>query len=186
VLEFRKLVSPFGTPTEKNWQFFEHEGELFCMYSIAPYVIGRVSGTTLELVINEPAPFDWPFGVPHGGTPPVRVNDEYFTFFHSDLTLSSRRVYVAGVLSFEARRPFRITGYHPEPVMRAGKDNRDHARLYVVYPGGAIFEDGLWQIAYGWHDMKCKLLRLPHSVVLKGFHRFDTGRLASTVEETQP
>ena len=29
---------------EKNWGFFEHEGELFCVYSISPFVILRVDG----------------------------------------------------------------------------------------------------------------------------------------------
>lgn len=76
---------------EKNWMFFDHDGELLAVYSIAPHVILRVT-----LAGNGPVPctplfstawdvraYAQSYGLPCGGAPPVRCGDLYLSVFHS-------------------------------------------------------------------------------------------------------
>lgn len=68
-----------GRTHEKNWGFFESDGRLLFVYSIQPEHI------VMDLRMNEVArtecKFPWTWGQPRGGTPPVRVGDEYVSFF---------------------------------------------------------------------------------------------------------
>ena len=76
---------------EKNWMLFEHEGELLAEYTITPHVI-------LRLNLDGPGPIhcqriyqvDWDasvysrqYGEPRGGSPPIKIGDTFYTFFHS-------------------------------------------------------------------------------------------------------
>ncbi len=76
---------------EKNWMIFDHAGDLWAVYTIAPHVI-------LQLDLRDPAVIrcrrryvtEWDvsayarrWGEPRGGSSPVRVGDAYYVFFHS-------------------------------------------------------------------------------------------------------
>ncbi len=67
---------------EKNWQFFSHMGCLMCVYKIRPHVILKcVNGFMSEVCTTE-----WgEDGQPQllGGTPPITLDGEYLSFFHS-------------------------------------------------------------------------------------------------------
>jgi hypothetical protein len=76
---------------EKNWLFFEHEGDLLAVYTIAPHVILRaeLSGTG-PIVCRPVCNTAWDvsayaarWGEPRGGTPPMRWGEVYLSFFHS-------------------------------------------------------------------------------------------------------
>lgn len=81
---------------EKNWMFFEHDGELFAVYQIAPHTILRVNldghGTIpCRRIYTTPwdvTPYTKEYGLLGGGTPPVRQGNEYLSFFHSQQPLS--------------------------------------------------------------------------------------------------
>ena len=81
---------------EKNWMFFEHDGELFAVYQIAPHTILRVNLAGLGPIVCKPihttawdvSPYADRFGQPCGGAPPVRRGEVYVSFFHSRRPLS--------------------------------------------------------------------------------------------------
>lgn len=81
---------------EKNWLFFEHDGELLVVYTIAPHTILRAEFSGAGPIVCRPVfQTDWDvsayaarWGEPRGGTPPVRVNDVYVSFFHSRYPLN--------------------------------------------------------------------------------------------------
>ena len=162
--EFFRLESPIGFLREKNWEFFDYEGELFAIHSIQPHLIGRVRGARLVDISSVNEKYDWNFGLPRGGSPPIRVGDEYFCFFHSSYTHDERKVYVTGVHTFEAKPPFLLARWDPEPLSVAGVDHRTNGPL-VVFPGSAFLEGSDWIIAYGWHNSQCRILRVPAEVV---------------------
>lgn len=83
---------------EKNWMFFDHEGDLLAVYTIAPHVILRAELTGAGPVVCRPvyqtawdvSPYAARWGEPCGGTPPVRHNDVYVSFFHSRYPVNRR------------------------------------------------------------------------------------------------
>ncbi len=177
---------------EKNWTLFEHDGALLAVYSIAPHIILRVfpdaGGDSIPCTrIHED---DWDssayssrFGVLRGGTPPIRVGNLYFSFFHSLYSVSSpRRLlhriihgrgtrtcrYAIGFYGFSASPPFRAQSFAPIPVMLPPRSNLAVGKQLnrkvdrVVYPCGAVFLDGLWAVSFGIHDAQCGIRLFSH------------------------
>lgn len=76
---------------EKNWMLFEHEGDFYAIYSIAPHQVLRVDLRGRGPVHCTPCyTQNWDIGVysrrygePRGGAPPVRDGDVYYSVFHS-------------------------------------------------------------------------------------------------------
>lgn len=76
---------------EKNWMLFDHEGDLFAIYQIAPHIILRLDFGGHGPVLCKPEYISkWDttiyarhFGTPRGGTPPVLIGKQYISVFHS-------------------------------------------------------------------------------------------------------
>lgn len=180
------LNSPDGAQVEKNWQFFSHEGDLLCIYTIAPeHRIYAVRGNTMREIARTPFPYQWPYGEPRGGTPPVRIGDNYFSFFHSSLRGGDWRTghglfrhYYGGCYSFAAKAPFHVTGFSQWPLLMPCEPTGQHraaweawqcARMRVVFPAGLLFEDGDFVVSYGVHDAACHIARFAFSEVTETF-----------------
>src|SRR5579871_2580756 len=67
---------------EKSWAMFEHDGELYCVYSISPHRILRIRGDRAELAYETPTNACWKGGKLRGGASPVRVGNSWYHFFH--------------------------------------------------------------------------------------------------------
>lgn len=138
--------------TQKNWVFFSHEGEQHFVYQYAPFQVVKddklFSGKSLT----------WKYGEIRGGTPPVRVGDHYYTFFHSRLD-HGRSKYYAGCLAFEARAPFHPVAMTREPLLVATnrEPNLSWAPL-VVFPCGALYRNETWTVSLGINDTNCGLV----------------------------
>ena len=142
---------PARNSWEKNWQFFEHDGELFAVYSVAPHKILRIQGDSAELAYETGTPAPWNPGTEiRGGAAPVRIGDEWYCFFHSR---DSNRVYNAGLYTFEARPPFRVTRIIPAPILIADPSTKPRGQYTpVVFPCGAVRRGDEWVISMGVHD----------------------------------
>jgi predicted GH43/DUF377 family glycosyl hydrolase len=146
------------TPVEKNWQFFEHEGELYSIYSVSPHVILHHCDRRAKKFAETPARLHWPGCYLRGGAPPVRVGDEYYHFFHSVDVRRAPKVYSMGLYTFEARPPFAVRRVAAGPIL--SPDDYDwppHLIASVVFPCGAVLRDGRWLISYGYHDYECRV-----------------------------
>ena len=141
---------------EKNWGFFDHDGELMAVYDIAPrHKVLRVEGYKAELwgETDVPPELVQAVGLPRGGAPPIRVGDEYWCFYHGVVKLGRHRQYGMGLYCFEARPPFRITRYSPAPLLWADEQDRwGDAHPGVIWPGGAILKGDVWQVGMGYQD----------------------------------
>jgi predicted GH43/DUF377 family glycosyl hydrolase len=159
-------VSGSDQGQEKNWVFFEHEEQLYFLYDTVPlevvaYDFDRdATGATMR---TWPA-LDWFWGKIRGGTPPVRLGDCYYSFFHSALRHQGRWTYYAGLVTFRAELPFRIHQISSQPLLagqwEAGADKS------VIFPGGAVYEQG-WTIACGVNDRRCALFTFSHDEVTR-------------------
>ena len=76
---------------EKNWTPFEHEGDLYAVYSIHPHVVLRLDFERDDAVVCRPIhAVTWDaeayvrrWGELRGGAPPLRWGDRFVSFFHS-------------------------------------------------------------------------------------------------------
>lgn len=150
---------------EKNWAFFEFEERLHFVYLMDPHTVVKTENAKV-LTDYMTDGFRWEYGEARGGTPPIRIGDEYWGFFHSSLdNPKRRRRYYMGAYAFEAKPPFKITRYTPEPLLAASEDDPVKDKLpYCVFPCGAILErDKSWLVTGGCNDCRCFWIRIPHS-----------------------
>jgi predicted GH43/DUF377 family glycosyl hydrolase len=151
---------------EKNWTFFEYEGELHAIYSIRPHRVLKIQGTEAVEHSLTPGCPPWVGGHWRGGAAPCKIGEEYWCFCHGKID-SNPFVYSIGLYCFEARPPFRVTRYTPEPLFWAdGKDippELNWAR--VVFCNGAILENGIWKCSAGIHDCHSDIFEFSHEEV---------------------
>lgn len=139
-------------PMEKNWVPFVEGDELRMVYAVEPrhQVLAIENGRAERLPAREPG-FSWEWGQVRGGAAPVRVGDEWYHWFHATGQQGGRPYYTAGLYTFEARAPYRVRRFIPEPLLEGDRPNDEGKR--VVFPCGAILKDGKWIVSYGWNDV---------------------------------
>jgi FkbM family methyltransferase len=176
---------------EKNWTFFEHGGRLYAVYAIAPHKVLAIDGERVELAYEVPTPAPWGPGTEmRGGASPVRVGDQFYSFFHSRSEVNGLLVYTAGLYTFDARPPFRVRRIIPEPILVADPATKPADQYAaVVFPGGAVLCDGRWVIAAGVHDRWTELYQfdaaaLERRLVRVGFPNWWSYRRETNDNET--
>ena len=159
-----------ATKPEKNWVFFEHDGMVHLVYSVFPHRVVQMPWKQVgREYLTKKLNVLWRHGEPRGGTPPVRVGDEYFSFFHSATFWRVRsRKYHAGVYAFSAEPPFEITRMSVMPLLNGSESDPVRAHLPLcVFPAGAFFENGIWTVALGVNDCRSAWMRIPHAELLQ-------------------
>lgn len=148
---------------EKNWLWFHDGKDWFFVYSFAPHAV--VQPGSMEVHETKAPTHLWPYGEIRGGTPPIRVGDEYITLFHSSLPWSGKqKQYFMGCYAFEAKAPFRVTRITPVAILTGSEeDSRTLGGPLVVFPCGALFEHDEWKVVFGVNDETCAYIKIPHS-----------------------
>ncbi len=150
-------------PWEKNWQFFDVDGQLRAVYSIAPQIVLRIAGEQVQREFETPWPCTWSPTMLRGGASPVLVGDEFYSFFHSKCDTGDRPIYSLGLYTFDARPPFAVRRIAPGPLMVP--DPADHSgdrKPFVIFPAGAVFDPDYnrWLVSYGYHDHAVRIAEL--------------------------
>lgn len=159
-----------GSAHEKNWVWLNRGNRWHFVYSFQPHMVVEVIDTMRvrehKSAIKPPVP--WQYGQIRGGTPPVKVGDEYVTFFHSSLAWQGRKKrYYCGAYAFQAQPPFAVTRMTKEYLLcGSDQDTRILDGPLVTFPGGAIFNDGLWTVVFGCNDEASGWVRIPHDELL--------------------
>lgn len=163
---------------EKNWVWFVHDGQLHMVYMTTPkHHVVSFDGTLKpqEIYQTEWHYGAWKYGQQQGNTPkigggtsPIRIGDEYFTFMHSSTLMENkRRRYHMGAIAFEAKPPFCITKITPEPILSGSKyDQWSERKPPCTFPGGAILRDEKWTVVFGINDLKCGWIDISHKDLL--------------------
>lgn len=154
---------------EKNWLWFFHEDQLHMLYSASPHKIIRFDSPTKPGKEFVTEAMTWKYGHIRGGTPPIRVGREYWTFFHSSMDTGNkyRRRYYMGAYSFFDTSPFKINRITIEPLLAGShEDYWLPDKPLVVFPCGSVYENGQWLISFGVNDLKCGWIRIPHDELI--------------------
>lgn len=150
-----KITDP--QPIEKNWPFFEHEGVLYgsrWINGARGHEVCRLKEDGYaEPAFQSGARWDWPWGVIHGGTCPIRYGNLFVGVFHS-FTASDQgiKTYYAAPYAFEAQPPFRVVLRPVQPMLWPTVAN--HHKDYVVFPCGLLRRGEDWICSYG-DDLTC-------------------------------
>lgn len=170
---------------EKNWQFFapgNNPTEVLIVYSINPHVILQA----VNLLTEENGPvlcvpryvsrkLGWYFYPEmRGGTPPLLVDDKYWSFFHYiKKGLNRKKTYFAGWYCFDAQPPFKATERSVKPIICANNPpllpQLNKTVTAVVYPAGAVFDGRFrkWYISYGLNDEAMRIVVLKHDFLAR-------------------
>ncbi len=178
---------------EKNWLWFFHKNQLHLLYQTNPHTIVKWSDDfqIIDQWNEENDMAHWTYGDIRGGTPPVFHDGLYWTFFHSSIPLENkyRRRYYMGAYAFEPFPPFKIVKFTKEPLL-AGSDEDLWAekKPLVVFPCGAINQDGVWLVSIGVNDLLSAWVEIPHENLLMktgerrygGMRRLNDDKYATT------
>lgn len=156
---------------EKNWVPFDYHGSLLMAYSIVPHTIflPLFDFGKCETVCSTKSLFPWLWGQKRifGGTPALKIDDEYLAFFHSSISMASLQSnhqatwhYFMAAYKFSGDPPFAITSVSPMPII--GQGLYDNPLIYkrVVFPGSFIFDDRYIWVSYGREDTEAWVLKL--------------------------
>ena len=154
---------------EKNWLPFLHDSRLHILYKANPWNIVGYGQTWSDKKGYMGEGVSWAYGDVRGGTSPVKIGNQYFTFPHSSLMWRGRyRRYYAGAISFDAEPPFTPRMITPEPILRGSQnDPWAQKKPLVVFPCGALYRKGKWLVTCGINDMKAAWVEIPHEDLLK-------------------
>lgn len=150
---------------EKNWPWFFHNDRLHLLYQTKPWELIQFGTKWSDRITHRAPGVDWAFGEIRGGTPPVRVGDLYWTFFHSSLPwVGAYRRYYMGALAFAAEPPFAPVRWTSQPMLSGSQHDRwNNRKPPCVFPCGAVLRDGVWLVTYGINDLNCGWVEIPHA-----------------------
>lgn len=163
------------TGIEKNWNWVFYDGAPYLIYSTCPeHHVARFNcsfqieeGFVANQYVTPWPEGIWKYGQARGGTPPVRVGNEYWSFFHSSTVWRDTapvRQYHMGAYAFEAEPPFRITKITPEPLLSGSPYDRwGEGKPLVVFPNGSLLRDRTWFVTLGVNDLDSAWLDIPHA-----------------------
>ncbi len=139
---------------EKNWCFFSHDGDLFAVYTIAPHKVLRIDGNDVTEVIQTDNFAYWTGGEMRGGASPLRVGDEYWSFFHANKIINGMHTYHTGLYTFEAKYPFRPRRIISDPILWPDPKTRvdDPNTANVIFAGSAVILGDSFIVPHGVYD----------------------------------
>lgn len=175
--------------TQKNWVPFEYQNEILFSYSLSPHKVMRPIPYTdeCETFCTSETPPCWDYGVLRGGTPALKVGDEYLSFFHSSINLPSKHSngkvmihYFMGAYTFSKDPPFSIEKISPRPIVGKnfyeGITHRTWKPLRVVFPGGFVFDDQFIWVVYGRQDHEVWVVKLDRNKLMNSLIPLETAQ----------
>ena len=151
------ILEPPGhkTEIEKNWTFFEIDGELLCEYSLSPHIILKINvktGECVEFCRTETKKY---LDMRLNSNPIILDETSYLGVGH----ITTDRNYSHFFYTFEKHFPFKITN-----ISKLFKLD-DNERIQFV--GGISKEQGYIYISYGVEDKKNRISKIKLDEVLE-------------------
>jgi predicted GH43/DUF377 family glycosyl hydrolase len=156
---------------EKSHSYFEGaDGKLYCVYSVGPaHRVLRIEGDQVVDSWESPYRLPWSGGHLRGGASPVLLpgGDRYGHWIHGRIDRNARgqdtwkRLYTLGYYEFESKPPFRTVRGTPDPLMVGNPAElrtwQKPAFPAVIWPAGAILENGRWRVSCGWQEEEIRI-----------------------------
>ena len=146
---------------EKNWVLFEDgKGNLKCIYSWHPLVIGDINNVTGEFNVSNELPTANIFNHFRGSTNGINVDGEIWFLCHV-VSYESRRFYYHVMVALD-KNTFKITRYTPFFTFN---------KMPVEYTLGMVYKNGSLTIGYSVLDKETKYAVVPKKWFEQMFQR---------------
>lgn len=179
------------TRREKNWVPFDYQGDLMLAYSLSPHLIFQPFDETAccQTVGITQSSIRWRWGELRGGTPAVRIDDQYLAFFHSCITFPSLESndknalhYFMGAYTFSKDPPFAITQCSTKPIIAKGFYSGMSYDYYwkpvcAIFPCGILVEDEFIWVSYGRQDHELWIAKIDRKELLESLKPVDQKEL---------
>jgi predicted GH43/DUF377 family glycosyl hydrolase len=157
-----------NTKHQKNWTYFIHDGKILCVYRMHPHTVVEFDMNTGEIISEYKTHCDilkqWKFGAPRMGSNPVLKDGVFHNFFHSSIPWKNpKRQYFMGHYTFEAKPPFKILEISKQPILWGNESDQrilPNSNPIVVFPCGAIYENGNFYVSFGFNDEKTGIIKI--------------------------
>jgi len=146
---------------QKNWVPFEWNKTLFVSYSVNPHEIlypNLMNGECYRCYETD-VPLVWNLGSLKLSSPPIKVDGEFLSFFHSWKIVASEASwgydlyhYFIGAYTFSSDPPFKLTRYTPNPIVDDRFYTQGSYSKRVVFPGSFVVEGDTLLLPYGKDD----------------------------------
>jgi hypothetical protein len=168
---YRVIKSNGRREFEKNWGFFGYGGEVYAIYSIAPFVVLKIRFEDGEAIADPFSYHEWDasayethFGELHGGAPPLLLADRGLFIAQSNVSLAGRRIYRGTMVTFEPHPPFRPLAFAEKPLFQLSisecgqmpQTKLNPSITECLYPSAALVDEasGTLTIGYGINDFR--------------------------------
>jgi len=164
---------------EKNWVPFAYHNMLVLAYSIQPHrlLIPLPGSDRCISLASSIGTIKWEWGNLMGGTPAIRVDDFYLSFFHTNKAMASVQShgqvmnhYFMGAYTFEGQYPFAVTGISHHPIVAKtfyeGPMYTTWKPLRVIFPSGLIVEGNDIWVSYGRQDHEMWVVKFDKAKLL--------------------
>lgn len=146
---------------EKNHVFFEHDAAMHCVYQTSPgHHVLRFDDSYLAVSDSQynTTGFVIPSVTLRGGASPVLHKGEWYHWIHTVQNPNGGHTYGLGLYTFAATPPFAVRRRVPFVMMTADGHLPKQPKKSVLFPCGAIVEDGRWRISMGLHDIASQVV----------------------------
>lgn len=167
---------------EKNWVPFDYKGAMMLAYHIKPHIIfyPNLDGSgSAEDFATTASNVNWKWGELRGGTPALRMGNQYLSFFHSCIETVTEHSkgekilhYFMGAYTFEKHPPFQLTQISQNPIF--GKkfyEGKEYVYYWkpvrVVFPCGFIYDNEYIWVSYGRQDHEIWIVKLDRQGLLE-------------------
>lgn len=156
------LESPTQSHIEKNWAFFSCDDKLYFVYYPTPHGVWEVDlmGEKPTLVNFREAD-NWKAAdfMEHarGGSPPVRIGDEFYHFYHTQHRHGRGVAYQTGLYTFDAKPPWNIRRIIKGPLLGLVPSKRD---VDVIFVMSALRDRDRWNLSCGLLDQETVAISL--------------------------
>jgi predicted GH43/DUF377 family glycosyl hydrolase len=173
--------------TEKNWAPFEYQGQLCFEYSIFPHKVFHADRTGhCKTVGFTEGLIKWDWGQLRGGSPAIRLGEEYLGFFHCSTALKTQHSkgkkithYFMGAYTFAPEPPFAITAISSKPIIGQGfyepQNYNTWKPLLGAFPSGYIFDDKFIWVSFGKQDHEVWVVKLDRAKLLNSLVSVSNG-----------
>ena len=162
---------------EKNWVFFDYNGELYCTYTLHHgfHAVCKVNGNAIDLAYITEYKCPEVFRNSVRGTSNLVMRDGLWwgvahTSVYETSNVKDKATYHSNALFYamEPEPPFRIVQIQQEPFIHNDDVNDIEIKFcQSIFPSGLISENkDTWVVGAGINDVSMAFLRIPHSLVL--------------------
>lgn len=165
---------------EKNWMFFEYADELYCLYSIEPFIVMQLDDqfrpkksmeTNLRFRRLD-------FRYIACSTNPILVNfpnigEVFFMFVHQFLTPNGKgsrnRTYYQHALVFDPKTLLPLA-WTPAPLTGGGLSTKGRHDGVVYFSGAYVYKDAIYATS-GEGDSNCAIYKFPIDLIEKNLRK---------------